>query len=403
MEKVKFNRFRLFFDETSKNLVGKMETNSIEAGKLLSLHVGIRPKIGYENISSKSSKGPNWRRGITSGSEVKRYHLSYEGYYINVDQKLLWGGGFDEKIIYQDKLLMRKTGDSLVVALDDEKLYHLDILHSIILKNGEYSLKYLMAIFNSKIMNYYYHLITLSLRRVMAQTNIETIEQLPVPKIDFSNPSEKAIHDKIVALADRMLALNKELHEINTDFDRYVNLYSRTKDTSLKDYIDKLPVGGKEVMNDHYGRAVNRIEGKIKEFEIIEEGDWLVFKVGYIFKTSKGKELLIKNVRAFRCRFEDEKLRKFIYYSIKEYTTPGKVGRGNIYDRILRIKVPRFNVQDEENRKVIGEIMDTYLVEVGKRERLTREIDVTDQEIDKQVYELYGLSEEEIRVVEGGR
>jgi predicted nucleic acid-binding Zn-ribbon protein len=35
------------------------------------------------------------------------------------------------------------------------------------------------------------------------------------------------------------------------------------------------------------------------------------------------------------------------------------------------------------------------------RERLQREINVTDEQIDKLVYELYGLTEEEIRIVEG--
>ena len=34
--------------------------------------------------------------------------------------------------------------------------------------------------------------------------------------------------------------------------------------------------------------------------------------------------------------------------------------------------------------------------------RLGREIETTDNAIDRLVYELYGLSEEEIRIVEGG-
>jgi len=37
----------------------------------------------------------------------------------------------------------------------------------------------------------------------------------------------------------------------------------------------------------------------------------------------------------------------------------------------------------------------------GERDRLQRQIDSTDGEIDALVYELYGLSEEEIRIVEG--
>jgi type II restriction/modification system DNA methylase subunit YeeA len=35
------------------------------------------------------------------------------------------------------------------------------------------------------------------------------------------------------------------------------------------------------------------------------------------------------------------------------------------------------------------------------RERLQREINVTDEQIDALVYELYGLTDEEIKIVEG--
>ncbi|MEE9614156.1 MAG: hypothetical protein V3W31_04260 [Thermodesulfobacteriota bacterium] len=37
-----------------------------------------------------------------------------------------------------------------------------------------------------------------------------------------------------------------------------------------------------------------------------------------------------------------------------------------------------------------------------EREMIERQIKATDNSIDKLVYELYGLTEEEIRVVEGG-
>ncbi|MHC1565846.1 MAG: hypothetical protein ACXQS6_05975 [Candidatus Syntropharchaeales archaeon] len=60
---------------------------------------------------------------------------------------------------------------------------------------------------------------------------------------------------------------------------------------------------------------------------------------------------------------------------------PGKIGKGNIYERILKIKVPRFAEREEENRKVIDEIMGVYLDEVEKRVELEREIEATDEEI----------------------
>ena len=39
--------------------------------------------------------------------------------------------------------------------------------------------------------------------------------------------------------------------------------------------------------------------------------------------------------------------------------------------------------------------------EIDDKTRLQRQIDATDKQIDQLVYELYGLTEEEIRIVEG--
>jgi hypothetical protein len=197
-----------------------------------------------------------------------------------------------------------------------------------------------------------------------------------------------------------MLPLHKQLHEINTDFDRYLNLHPRIKDTTLKEYMDALPITDKEVLKDHYGKPSSKIEGKIKEFEITENGEWLVFRVGYLFKSGKGKETLIR-IDAFKCRIEDLNLRMFLYYSIKEYTRPGMFGKGNIYERLLAIRLPRFYADAGRNAQAISEIMTEYLAAVGAAERVEREIAEVDQEIDARVYALYGLGADEIRVVEG--
>ncbi|RLG34505.1 hypothetical protein DRN98_02445, partial [Methanosarcinales archaeon] len=396
-ESVLHNRFRLFFDEESKSFVERIEEKGIGLNEIASIYTGVRSKVGQKNIISKEKKGERWYPGLISGSEIGRYWLGYTGYFLHIEPSILWSGGWDPEVVLKEKLLMRQTGDSIVATYDPDKYYHLNNLHSLILENEGYDLKYILAILNSRLMNHYYHLISLELGRTMAQTDIETIEQLPI------YPATPSQQKPIIELADRMLALNKELNTINTDFDRYVSLYPRVKDSTLKDYIKDLPVSDKEVLKDHYGNPINQIKGKIKAFEIIEEGEWLVFKVGYIFKTTKGKEVLIENVRVFRCRIEDVNLRKFLYYSIKEYVKPGKIGKGNIYERILKIKVPRFAEREEENRKVIDEIMEVYLDEVERRVELEREIEATDEEIDRMVYELYGLSEEEIRIVEGSK
>ena len=125
----------------------------------------------------------------------------------------------------------------------------------------------------------------------------------------------------------------------------------------------------KEVLKDHYGKPASKIEGKIKEFEIRKKGEWLVFRVGYPLKSSKGNEIPIR-IDTSKCRIEDVKFRKFLHYSIKEYTRPGTFGRGNIYERLLAIKLPRFYVDTGKNAQAVSEIMTEYLAAVDAAGRV---------------------------------
>jgi len=209
-ESVPYNRFRLFFTSEAKQLVEKLESVGVRAEEIVSIHTGVRSKIGQANIVSNRSKGKNWQRGLISGSEVHRYLVEWAGNYLNISPNLLFAGGWDEAIIRQLKLFLRQTGDSLICGLDEEGLYHLNNVHSIISKDRIHSLKYIMALLNSRLLNAFYHLITLELGRVMAQTDIETVEKLPIRRINFADPADRQRHDAIVALVTEMLQLQKD-------------------------------------------------------------------------------------------------------------------------------------------------------------------------------------------------
>jgi hypothetical protein len=46
------------------------------------------------------------------------------------------------------------------------------------------------------------------------------LEKLPIRTIDFNNPSEKAIHDKLVSLVDKMLELHKKKNSLPPSAER---------------------------------------------------------------------------------------------------------------------------------------------------------------------------------------
>ncbi|HRX34492.1 MAG TPA: hypothetical protein P5263_09605 [Methanoregulaceae archaeon] len=50
--------------------------------------------------------------------------------------------------------------------------------------------------------------------------NKQFLDQLPIRTINFSDTVDKARHDKMVAMVERMLALHKQLADVKTDHEK---------------------------------------------------------------------------------------------------------------------------------------------------------------------------------------
>jgi predicted type IV restriction endonuclease len=69
---------------------------------------------------------------------------------------------------------------------------------------------YLLAILNSKLMRYYFPSISAPFRGGFLSANKQFITQLPIRVINFADKKEKAQHDQIVTLVERMLYLHQQ-------------------------------------------------------------------------------------------------------------------------------------------------------------------------------------------------
>jgi len=150
--------------------------------EFLDFNVGIRSKVGSDEIVGDAPRNTKWKKGLVDGNEVLPFKVCWKGKYINVDPSILWSGGFDKRTVEANKIVIRKTGNSIIAAIDRNGFYHLDNHHAAILKNRnqQVSLMYLVSLLNSELMDRYYKIITMSYGRVMAQINLETLENLPI-------------------------------------------------------------------------------------------------------------------------------------------------------------------------------------------------------------------------------
>lgn len=71
------------------------------------------------------------------------------------------------------------------------------------------SIKYVLALLNSKVLDHYLREITTRLRGGFYRYFAQFLEPLPIRRLDLAKPEEKAQHDRIVALVEEMLALQQ--------------------------------------------------------------------------------------------------------------------------------------------------------------------------------------------------
>jgi hypothetical protein len=116
----------------------------------------------------------------------------------------------------QPKLLVPYMVRELAAYLDrTESLYFVNVTtggYGITSGQPGCSLEYLCALLNSRLLDFHFKRVSTTFHGGYFAANKQYIEQLPIRFINFSDPADKARHDKMVALVERMLELNKKKH-----------------------------------------------------------------------------------------------------------------------------------------------------------------------------------------------
>ena len=133
---------------------------------------------------------------------------------------------------------MRQTGDSLIAAYDLNRLLCLNNMHVLVpINNPKMDILYFLGIINSKLLNWYYHSINPELGEALAEVKKTNVAKLPIFVIEFSNPSNKTRHDKMVDHVTKMLDLNKRLASARTPQEQSV---LKTQIETTDKLIDRL-------------------------------------------------------------------------------------------------------------------------------------------------------------------
>jgi type I restriction-modification system DNA methylase subunit len=119
-----------------------------------------------------------------------------------------------------EKLCVPRLVERLYATYDVEGKHFLDNVDvgGITLK-PEYQkqgLLYLLGLLNSKLLRWYFPFVSAPFRGGWMSANRQFLSQIPIRTMNFSDPADKARHDKMVTLVDQMLSLYKQLAAAKT-------------------------------------------------------------------------------------------------------------------------------------------------------------------------------------------
>lgn len=289
---------KINLSNTERSLLDKLYSNSILLSDILDLPRGIEFGSNSEKIFTENKEGAH---KIIFGKNINRYEIQAQENYTFYENNL---SVFKDLEIYlSEKILIQRIRNlslrrRIIATYDGDKFLCTNTLRIGILKTNKFSLKFILSVLNSNVINF------LFLKQFLNKDIYSfQLQQIPIKNISLDQ------QQPFIEKADTMLQKNKELQQALEKFQRTLQ----------------------------------------REFNL---------------------EILPK------------KLQNWNELSFPEFLK-----------EIAKLKINLSLQQKDEWEEYFGTARE-------KAEKISQEISKTDSEIDQMVYQLYGLTNEEIAIVE---
>jgi len=206
--------------DAHNTILDKLESKGVPLETIVDFCLGLTPYDKYKGHTESQIKGRVFHsdhkkdetyQKLLKGNDVRRYHVDWNGEtWISYGDWL--GAPRDQRFFVENRILVKQIIDwsslRIWAAMTSDALYNTQNAFNLI-QNGKTSLEYILGILNSRLINFYHQKRFLDEFKMRFQKIlIRDCKRFPIVQIDFNNPTERAKHDKMVHLVDRMLELN---------------------------------------------------------------------------------------------------------------------------------------------------------------------------------------------------
>jgi len=365
--------FNFSVNSNSQIILNKIDSDNIRLKEILNITRGL--EIGKNHPGIKEHKF-NSSKMLITGEDISRY-LIHNTKYISTET--LEKKTKSNEIFDNDKIVIRETGSRLTSTYDSSGIYTLRSLYNMRLKKKakhQYKIKFILGVLNSSLIQFYYLDKFKSKTNVFPKIRISQVKTIPIKNTEVNTQTAM---DKTVTL---MLELKNKLIEFeNFSFSDVVLKFASKAGLSLSTITTQ-----SQFYNQIYtGRA-----RKVRPLTVnINDNILTVYaeKSGYgqyeLFKFQADDRYQRQYIKLYLENLTEEQLDEINNYS------------GKLPEKILQIEIPDYNKPN-----VVHKVVNEWQSLQDEIQSLQSKIEQTDREIDQMVYELYGLTDDEIEIVE---
>ncbi|WP_243149532.1 TaqI-like C-terminal specificity domain-containing protein [Clostridium niameyense] len=193
--------------------------------------IGVSKKINKQQVNPKEIE-------VYKGENIERYFCKSHYYYNLIDENIKGGTKNLKKLKKKEKILVRKTGKEIIAAYDLNGFPIEQSLYGIINVDKEFDYKYILAILNSKLINWYYKNFLITNKNSTPQIKKYRLNSIPIKKCTIEKQLEIAnLVDNIINSSICTSSLNNWSKQyINQIDDTILDLYD-IKDRKTRSYI----------------------------------------------------------------------------------------------------------------------------------------------------------------------
>jgi len=389
----KEHQIDLYSDENVMELIKKIESPSWILDDVSKIKAGLQayekgkgdPKQSADDVKNRPYdyiyKYDESTYKYLEGRDIGRYTYEWNGQWLRYGKWLAAPRWFE--LFSSPRILVREIPaypPRAMVATYIDKIYlnNRSIINVLKKEKGP-DLKYILSILNSKLITFYHWNKSVKAQRdLFPKVTLNDLRKFPIKIVSYPQAN------KMIALVNDMLELKeKETEEKKKTFIDTLKKYASTRGISLKKIIDD-----SNFKNKIYSGRTQKVRNPT-----VAINDHIL--TIYADKPGSGKYELIKfEVKDY---FKRQYLKLYLENLTEEQLEEVNRCSGNILEKVLQIEIP-----DYDKPGVIRRVVNEWNRLHGEIKELEEKIEKTDREIDQMVYELYGLNDDEIKIVEEG-